>query len=72
MIAQKAISKEDDWQEWKAAITVKEAWQQAFEKLLRKGAKIHQCTVSLLVRGGRNFTNRFHDRSIGGKKCHIK
>jgi hypothetical protein len=33
-----SVSKEDDWMEWKAAITMKEAWQQAFKKLLRNAA----------------------------------
>jgi len=33
-----SIAKEDDWMEWKAAITMKEAWQQAFKKLLRNAA----------------------------------
>ncbi|MBI5641118.1 MAG: hypothetical protein HZA17_11895 [Nitrospirae bacterium] len=30
-----SASKEDDWMEWKAAITMKESWHQAFKKLLR-------------------------------------
>ncbi len=30
-----SVTKEDDWIEWKAAITMKEAWHQAFKKLLR-------------------------------------
>jgi hypothetical protein len=33
-----SIAKEDDWMEWKAAITMKEAWQQAFKKFLRNAA----------------------------------
>ena len=33
-----SVAKEDDWMEWKAAITLKEAWQQAFKKLLRNAA----------------------------------
>jgi hypothetical protein len=33
-----SVAKEDDWMEWKAAITMKEAWQQAFKKLLRNAA----------------------------------
>jgi hypothetical protein len=33
-----SVVKEDDWMEWKAAITMKEAWQQAFKKLLRNAA----------------------------------
>ena len=30
-----SVAKEDDWMEWKAAITMKKAWHQAFKKLLR-------------------------------------
>lgn len=30
--------KEDDWMEWKAAITMKEAWHQAFKKVLHTAA----------------------------------
>ena len=33
-----SVAKEDDWMEWKAAITMKEAWHQAFKKLLRNAA----------------------------------
>ena len=33
-----SVAKEDDWMQWKAAITMKEAWQQAFKKLLRNAA----------------------------------
>lgn len=33
-----SVAKEDDWMEWKAAITMKEAWQRAFNKLLRNAA----------------------------------
>jgi translation initiation factor 2 alpha subunit (eIF-2alpha) len=33
-----SVAKEDDWMEWKAAITMKEAWRQAFKKLLRNAA----------------------------------
>lgn len=33
-----SVAKEDDWMEWKAAITMREAWQQAFKKLLRDAA----------------------------------
>jgi hypothetical protein len=34
-----SLVKEDDWMEWKAAITMKEAWHQAFKKLLRNARK---------------------------------
>ncbi|MBI5074405.1 MAG: hypothetical protein HZB62_04455 [Nitrospirae bacterium] len=30
-----SVAREDDWMEWKAAITMKEAWHQAFKKILR-------------------------------------
>ena len=33
-----SVAKEDDWMEWKAAITMKDAWHQAFKKLLRNAA----------------------------------
>jgi len=33
-----SVAKEDDWMEWKAAITMKEAWHQAFKKILRNAA----------------------------------
>lgn len=33
-----SVVKEDDWMEWKAAITMKEPWRQAFKKLRRNAA----------------------------------
>lgn len=35
-----SMNREDDWMEWKAAMTMKEAWQLTFRKLVGNGSKI--------------------------------
>ena len=32
------MAREDDWMEWKAAIEMREAWQQTFKKILRNAS----------------------------------
>ena len=40
-IKNKAVMKtEDDWMEWKAAMTMKEAWQLAFRNLVGNSSKV--------------------------------
>src|SRR5208283_1646518 len=44
-----SVAKEDDWMEWKAAITMKEAWQQAFKKLLHLKTRQSQGGITSLT-----------------------